>query len=257
MPYVDRTIVIDGGSNDDSIFYLRNYKGIELYVHPWQDNFAEQRTRYIRYAEQNGGTDWILVSDSDELFSEDALKNMRKDIDNAGRYNTLCYESTDVTLSGTQVVSKRPSKFWKPLLHKWVPDMHYFGLIHEELSRKDGMIPKSLPYTYYHIKQEDIVWQRGARNAFISGQNTDKQRTPLWEPFLELVKGRTGITTWTEFDKYLIGGNIDILIKDQLCKFKDETGWNGSSEWREMYKLYFRVYHPEEEPTEYKGTRVE
>ena len=255
-PYVDQIIVIDGGSNDDTIFTLRNYPGVDLYIHPWKDNFAEQRTRYLRYAKESGA-DWVLVSDSDEMFSVDALVNLRKEISNAGKCNTLCFEATDVTLKGEAVVSKRPSKWWKPLLHKLVDGMFYNGLIHEVLERPDGQICKNLPYTYYHIKQEDIIWQRGARNAFISGMNTNKKRSNLWEPFKKMVKDETGIDSWTEFDKYLIAGNIAECIKASLITFKDQNGWDGSSEWRELYKLYFRAYHPEEEPTEYKGTRID
>ena len=256
-PYVDRVIIIDGGSTDDSIFTLRNYDGVELYVHPWKDNFAEQRTRYLRRAEEKGGTDWILVSDSDELFSVPALENMRGAIDRAGRYNMLAFQSVSVTTKGEKVINKHDDDFWKPLLFKWIEGIRYDGLIHEGLARKDGYLIKNLPYQYYHIKQQDVVWQRGARNAFISGMSTEGKRTELWEPFRALVRETTGMELWTDFDEYLIGGNIDQRIKDSFIKFKDVTGFQSSSEWREMYKLYFRVYHPEEEPEQFKNSRIE
>ncbi|RKX64158.1 MAG: hypothetical protein DRP42_06890, partial [Tenericutes bacterium] len=56
-PYVDRVVVVDGGSTDDTILTLRNYEGVELYLHTWADNFPLQRTNYLNHAGENGGTD--------------------------------------------------------------------------------------------------------------------------------------------------------------------------------------------------------
>jgi hypothetical protein len=32
-----------------------------------------------------------------------------------------------------------------------------------------------------------------------------------------------------------------------------KEAWDGSSEMREMYRTYFRILHPEEEPIEFKN----
>lgn len=258
-PYVDRVVIVDGGSTDDTILTLRNYEGVELYLHPWQDNFSGQRTNYLKHAgEDNGGTDWVLVSDPDELFSVEALENMRKEIANAGPHNMLAFESNSITMRGPKIVNHRHDKYWKPLLFKWNPGIHYVGNPHETLMIDKGPRIKNLPYRYYHIKQDNITWHRGARNAWIGGGGPNMgERQKLWKPFRDLVKQKTGLEKWSDFDSYMIKGNIDHEIKESLCKFKDETGYDGSSEWREFYKTYFRIYHPEEEPEEFKGVHIE
>ena len=133
-PYVDRVVVVDGGSCDDTILTLRNWEGVELYLHPWNDNFSQQRTNYIKRAEGNGGTDWILVSDPDELFSEVTLQNMRDTIAQVGpRYNMIAFESHSVTAKGDKMVNERQDQYWKPLLYRWNPGIHYIGNPHEAL----------------------------------------------------------------------------------------------------------------------------
>ena len=88
-PFVDRIIVIDGGSIDDSIFYLRNMAKenpkMEFYIHPWIDNFSAQRNNYLSRVEDNS---WVLVSDPDEYFDLSFLENLEaviKDAEAAGK----------------------------------------------------------------------------------------------------------------------------------------------------------------------------
>ena len=75
----------------------------------------------------------------------------------------------------------------------------------------------------------------------------------LWGPFRELVKQKTGIESWKDFDAYMVGGKIDPEIRARIVEFRKETNYDGASEWREFYKTYFRIYHPEEEPEELKS----
>lgn len=261
QPYVDRVVIVDGGSNDDTILTLRNWKGVELYLHPWKDHFSNQRNNYLKHAgEDNGGTDWIIVSDPDELFLVDTCKNFRKLAEEYSktRYNMLAFESHSVTLEGQKIVSNNADKYWKGLMFKYSMGMHYVGNPHETLMMDKGPFMTNLNYGYYHIKQNGMTWIRGARNAFIGGGGPNLgDRHPLWKPFLKIVEEDTGITKWNEFDKYLIAGEISPRIREQLIKFKDETGYDGSSEWRELYKTFFRIYHPEKEPEEFVGVRIE
>jgi glycosyltransferase involved in cell wall biosynthesis len=248
-PYVDRIVIVDGGSTDDTILTLRNWKGVEFYLHKWNDNFSGQRNNYLRAAELNGGTDWILVSDPDELYSEEACKNMKRMISELPpRYNMISFESHSVTLKGEEVVHKSADNYYKQLLFKWNPGIHYVGNPHETLMIENGQRVWASPYHYYHIKQDKMCWPRGARNAFIGGGGPNMgDRQKLWRPFRQLVKDVTGIDDWNSFNEYMVKGNIDQRIKDEMCKFRFEKNYDGASEWREIYKTYFRIYHPEEE----------
>jgi glycosyltransferase involved in cell wall biosynthesis len=259
QPYVDRVVIIDGGSIDDTILTLRNWKGVELYLHHWKDNFSEQRTNYLNHAGENGGTDWCLISDPDELFAEVTLQNMRNSIDMIGkRYNMIAFESHSVMARGDKVITEGSDKYWKPLLFKWNPGIHYVGNPHETLIIDGGPRIYESKYHYYHIKQDKMNWPRGQRNAFIGGGGPNLgEKQKLWKPFRALVKEITGIDDWNSFNQYMVNGNIDKRIKDEFIKFRLITGKDGDSEWREMYKNYFRILHPEEEPVELRGEYIE
>lgn len=53
-PHVHTITVVDGGSTDGTIPYLRNWAKqpsgakIRLFIHPWKDNFPEQRNNYLK-----------------------------------------------------------------------------------------------------------------------------------------------------------------------------------------------------------------
>lgn len=258
-PYVDRMVVVDGGSTDDTILTLRNWEGVELYLYPWKDNFSQQRTNYLRCAELNGGTDWILVSDPDELFSEVTLQNMRNTISTIGpRYNMVAYESHSVRVLGDKIADNRADKYWKPLLFKWNPGIHYIGNPHETLMIDGGPRIYNSKYHYYHIKQDKMTWPRGARNAFIGGGGPNMgEKQKLWIPFRALVKEITGIDDWNSFNQYMVEGEVDQRIKDEMIKFRLETNYDGASEWREIYKTYFMIYHPEQMPPELSSEIIE
>ncbi|KIL40215.1 hypothetical protein SD70_15510 [Gordoniibacillus kamchatkensis] len=57
----DEIIVVDTGSNDDSVAIAMR-QGAKVISAPWQDSFAAARNEAIRYA----ATDWILCLDADE-----------------------------------------------------------------------------------------------------------------------------------------------------------------------------------------------
>ena len=259
-PYVDRIVIVDGGSTDDTIPTLRNYEGVELYIHPWADNFPEQRTNYLKHAgEDNGGTDWILVSDPDELFSKEALENMREEIDQAEPYNMLAFESNSVSMHGPKIVNHSHDKYWKGLLFKYNPGMHYIGNPHETLIINGGPRVKNLPYRYYHIKQQNITWHRGFRNFHIGGGGPNLgDKNKYWIEYKSILTEVFGeFYSWHKIEPILLAGNIDQRIKDWLFNARKVTGFDGSSEVRESYKTYFRLYHPEEEPEEFKGEHIE
>ena len=182
---------------------------------------------------------------------------MRNEIDNCGSYNMLAFESHSVSMEGPKIVHHSHDKYWKALLFKWNQGIHYVGNPHETLVIDGGIRVKNIPYYYYHIKQNNMTWHRGCRNAFIGGGGPNLgEKHPLWRPFLALVKEKTGIVTWADFDTYMVKGNIDPAIKERLCAFKDEVDYDGASEWREFYKTYYRIYHPEEEPEEFRGVTI-
>jgi len=245
---VDRVVIVDGGSIDDTIFYMRNWSErepkIEFYLHPWIDNFSAQRNNYLNRVQDNT---WALVSDPDELFAEDTVAALGELIDAAEskNFNMVGFRCRSVTLRGPDKVWENLDDYRKRLLFKKVPGVHYAGNPHENLSGMPHRIMDT-EFIYEHIKQEHVIWHRGARNMFCGGGGPNLGATnPRWVRLREICDG-LGISTWHDFDTYLIAGNVSERIKDWMYEHKDVDGFDGASEHRELWKLYFEIYHPEQ-----------
>lgn len=265
-PYVDKIVVVDGGSNDDSIFWLRNLDSADpdfhFFIHPWKDNFSGQRNNYLKRAREVVGTDnfYVLVSDPDEFFEHNTLVNLytvQEECENKG-YNMASFRCRSVTLKYDVRVWENLDEYWKGLFLKWHPDLMYTGNPHEGISMPGGQKILRTNFIYEHVKQENVIWHRGTRNMYVGGGGPNLgSRNALWVELKRTVKEVYGKELgWHEFDKKLIQGNLDPKLKDLFIKFRLEDGYDGSSEMRESYKLYFRIYHPEEEPEELRGVHI-
>lgn len=266
LPYVDHIVVVDGGSIDESIFYFRNWSmeepKLHFYLHPWTDNFSAQRTNYLRHADEFAKPgDIIIVSDPDELFEEKTWQNMRAigDYLNKSQYNSAGLQCRSVSLKGAKRVWENLDDYWKHLIYKWYPGMKYTGNPHETLLVPGGLKIVKTEFLYEHIKQENVIWLRGARNAYINGGGPNLgEKNLLWVELKNIVIDVYGrLLSWHEFEREMMKGNIDDKLKGWMYKAKDETGWDGASEQREFYKTYFRCLWPSEEPEEFRGTSIE
>lgn len=258
LPYVDQVIIVDGGSIDDSIFYFRNWAEkepkIKFFLHPWKDNFCEQRNNYLKHVPNNT---WTLVSDPDEWFEQSLLEKLPELIQQAeqSKKDMIGFQCRSVSLKGPSRVWENLDNYRKRLLFKKYPNTHYIGNPHEGLANHPHQIMDT-SYIYEHVKQENVIWHRGARNMFAGGGGPNLgARNPRWINLRQICT-ELGLHTWHQMDAYLLKGNVDERIKKMFFEFKDLNGWDGSSEHREFYKLYFRIYHPEEEPAEFKSQQI-
>jgi len=91
LPYIDHFIFIDGGSKDGTVEYLKSLSDkVEVYVHPWNDQFSGQRNNYIKHLREKNFNGFLLQSDTDEHFPEETLKGLRGIIASVEGTSTHC-----------------------------------------------------------------------------------------------------------------------------------------------------------------------
>jgi glycosyltransferase involved in cell wall biosynthesis len=75
-PQFEKTIVIDGGSNDGTFEELSAQPNTEITVNQWNGDFSAQRNELIKSAESKG-FDWLFILDADELISPQGIADAK------------------------------------------------------------------------------------------------------------------------------------------------------------------------------------
>lgn len=273
--YVDVCIVVyDQTLGADDIKSLKDAGAYVVYS-KWEDNFPKQRNRYLAEA-LSFGSRWVLVSDPDEHFDENFLKAIRFICAQAEQTNIdlLLINARDIfTDDENGNVLEKPNEvrgtYYKNLLFRLTPNTHYIGIgetknLHEQLI--GPMRPARLPeqFFYRHIKSHVEIWEHATRNVFVGGGGMNLgDSVPHYKEFKDIMN-RLNLKTWREFRAYLIDGNIDNELKNFIIKHRNDVGHDYDSEYREMFKWYFQILHPEEnvdkltvdareQPKEYTG----
>ena len=83
----DELIVVDTGSSDGSVAIARQYTP-HVYLHPWQNSFAEARN----YAYSKATCDYMMWLDADDVIAEDDLRRFQ-------RLKETCPADTDVVFT--------------------------------------------------------------------------------------------------------------------------------------------------------------
>lgn len=253
--HVDRLIVVDGGSQDETILWCRGRKDVDLIVKPWPDNFSQQRNVYLNRARELG-LDWLCISDTDELYSEVTVRDLRTLIEfgegvGFGGFQLRCEE---VALAGDEEIGRKnplgEAAFYKHLIVRLTPSLHYVGNPHEGFrwgpSEQRAAMKAPEKFFYEHRKPLGCVAQRGARNFFIAGGG-DNERPAKWQQF-RLLCDRMGIVSWPAFNDRLIRGDLPASLKEWVLQHRHDSERPGDSEVREVYLTYFRIFHPEQDP---------
>jgi glycosyltransferase involved in cell wall biosynthesis len=77
LSFADEVVVVDGGSQDDTIAIARAH-GARVVENPWP-GFAAQR----RFALERAGTEWVFGCDSDEVVTQELAAAIRAGVDGA------------------------------------------------------------------------------------------------------------------------------------------------------------------------------
>jgi len=271
-PHVDATIIVyDQTLTKNQISWLQQNEfiteGIVIYsvFHEFKDDLPAMRNAYLSKA-KHIDADWCVVSDPDELYSEELALNLRSVIEqhNALGYNLLPVHARDQfenveMLDDLDILKESPggyreTEFWKPLLiFKVHPDIRYEGVgieknVHEMLKTGVDWVPKNLPRElfYVHKKSALRIWRNAARNMFISGGGDNVGRVnPHWEP-LRLICARHKVYNWIDFEKFIEEGRAkeDTEWDEWLLNALQAPPINWGTETRETAKWFYAL-HPD------------
>jgi len=269
LEIMDTVTVVDGGSLDGTIPYMRNWARVDervrFFIHPWNDNFPAQRNNYIaRVREIAEPGDYLFACDPDELLDPvvegHAWREELLRVAGTG-VGTGLIRCRSVSYRGPLRAWENVDEYHKPLFLKLTPELGYGHggamPVHETLyGRAPGECRLSESFLYEHRKQENVIWPRGARNYFCGGGGPNLGATNHRWVELRQIAYLQEITTWTQMHIALLKGDLHPSLKAWIIKYRLEDGWDGSSEQREWYKTYFRMYHPEEEPAELRGEHI-
>ena len=132
QPYVDEIIIVDTGSEDKTVEIALQY-GAKINHFQWCDDFAAARN----YALSLVSGDWVLVLDADEELIVNS-PNFRQEI--AANLDVLAY-SIIRTESGE---TEANTPLFTPRLFRNLPQLKYFGRMHEHLRYENQLIDRSL-----------------------------------------------------------------------------------------------------------------
>lgn len=252
-PHVDRTIVVDGASEDGSIEWLNSQECKEMrvevkvskqYRYAYGNHTPRERNQYLELASKNDS--WLLITDTDEYLQEEAVKSLRQLATDAERkgYNNIGFRAHDYWTYEDGQVYDNLSNYWHhSMFFKATPKMTYVGATHAGIHRPELQNRKiDLPFEYLHVKQERNMWRNSAYLWWTTAKNASNfTDDPIWEDFHRLMK-KYGWIDWHEFNKAMVKGNLPQEIKDWFIANKDDD----NPEKRAYFMTYFIWLHPNE-----------
>jgi hypothetical protein len=255
LPFVDKMILIDGGSNIKMIEELKSLSNkIFIVDYKWRDNFPLSRQQYLDAvgALKKANTDaWILRFDSDEFISVPFLSKLDVLLKYCyqNNYNAMgirCRE-VEVDVNGNELTSQI-SDDWKLLVYKWFSDLKYIangsGLVHEAYNINFNVLKvpsksergRDGELCFLHLKSKGDVWMRAAfRNLVIGGGGPNLgEKQKLWKPYLELIhKYVENYNTYHDYISYLIKGNVAKELKDWFITHMFEGFEDKPQAWKD------------------------
>ena len=118
----DEIIIIDTGSEDNSVEIAKKYTGNVFTDYKWADDFSEARNKSIEKAKYSH----ILIIDADETLEKDGIKKLKRRLKHYDDLTLKLKVQTDI------------EQLWSPRIFKNGEGIHYLGAIHNRLSTNEG-----------------------------------------------------------------------------------------------------------------------
>ena len=257
IDWVDKIVIVDGYSVDDTKEWLENYGSNKITVtqRRWDDSFANQYNEYLKFINKG----WILLCDDDEIPSEALLRTLRPLIqmsEGGRKFNIVEYKShpMEIDKSGNILYDNGPADYWRQIFFKHYPNMHYVIDLHQaiEMSERPKFIRRD--EVYYHLKTNEDGYRNAVRNWWISGvwlpDAREGIKPPEWHEFRDVVRRvYPEVKVFGDLNAIMVKGNMHKSVKDYLWKIKDiedEQPKRLFNELRSAYKYYFEKLWPNE-----------
>ena len=171
----DEYIIVDGGSEDDTIkiinkFTVNNQVNLKLFKNPMPDSFSKQRNLALSKCT----SDWILHIDTDETYSKNITK-LISDI-RVGKHNDttgFVFPTAHLIIDGSHMIDGGGDIHFR--LFKNLSNMKYVGEVHEKiyfdnLSAMDNLSKFNIKSTnnvalrhYSMLSSDEALLKKGKR----------------------------------------------------------------------------------------------
>lgn len=194
LDFVDEIIVVDTGSQDNTIDIAQKYTS-KIIISPWEKDFSLHKNQAISEAK----CDWILFLDCDEVIQNKNNYDLKKVLNNSSS-NVKGYNLNIVNI----ISNIETASFLSLRLFKNFEDFHFEGKIHEQI------IPSIInKYGYDYISTLPIhIYHYGYDEAIIKNRNKVERNLEI----LYSIDNKNGYTYAMIGDEFLKSNNLDQAV---------------------------------------------
>ena len=190
VPLVDEIIIVDTGSDDDTVDIARSF-GAEVFDFKWCDDFAEARN----FALSKSNCDWNLILDADEIITNVTKKEL------------IFYAKSNVNAIGNVIIRSKfeddcEIKYFNSKISRFAPKgVRFSGKIHEQLDSNCRVFDTSIVLEHSGYYKKD----KTDRNLGILLKALDEDPEDLYYLY-QTARALSGAKRHLEANKYFEKG---------------------------------------------------
>ena len=182
--FVDRIVVVDSGSTDETVEIARNL-GADIFYHPWR-HYADQ----FNWALENVGitTKWVYRIDADEKVPESLAREILKECENHSEDDINAFLMNHKLFFLGKYLNHGGSNLWKITVFKFGKGKFEDRFMGEHIVLNEGTV-LTLKNSCLHHNRKDLTTFINKHNSYSSRevldyyarQNSSGQQAQLYE----------------------------------------------------------------------------